>query len=68
MQSFRINQRRLITLLFVLPVLLFISTEGNGQQPVQKYPEKYSPGVTELLLKDPANSDATLMIYLNIIP
>ena len=62
MQSFRINQRRLITLLFVLPVLLIISPEGNGQQPVQKYSEKYSPGVTELLLKDPANSDATLMV------
>ena len=53
---------RLIARICVLSTLFIISPAGYGQQPVQKYPEKYSPGVIELLLKAPANSEATLML------
>jgi len=55
-------QWRLSALLCFLSVFLFYAAEGYGQQPVQKYPEKYSPGVTKLLLNAPANAETTLML------
>jgi hypothetical protein len=33
-----------------------------GQDPTQKYPEKYSPGLTQLLLTAPVNTEARLMV------
>ena len=53
---------RLIARICVLSTLFIISLGANGQNPLQKNPEKYSPGVMELLLNTPANSDATLML------
>src|SRR5258705_13634011 len=53
---------RLIARICVLSTLLIISHAGYGQQPLRKYPEKYSPGVTELLLTAPVNTEARLMV------
>ena len=57
-----VNQWRLIARIYVLSALILNSPSGYGQQPPQKYPEKYSPGVTELLLKAPARAKVTLML------
>jgi Subtilase family/Secretion system C-terminal sorting domain len=62
MLSLQLKPWRLIARICVLSTLFIISSVGYGQEPIQKYPEKYSPGVIELLLKAPANSDATLMV------
>ena len=62
MLSLQFKPWRLIARIFVLSALFFIAPDGYGQQSLQKYPEKYSPGVIELLLKAPVNLGATLML------
>jgi len=58
----RFKQWRSIARISVLSAFFIISSAGYGQQPTQKYPEKYSPAVVELLLKVPANSVVSLML------
>ena len=62
MLYFLLNQWRLRTLFCILSVLLFISPEGYGQQPLEKNQAKYAPGVIELLLKSPSDKKTSLMV------
>ena len=58
----QLKSLRLINRVCVLSTLLIISFAGYSQQPAQKNPGKYSPGLAELLLNSPANSKGTLMV------
>ncbi|HMK24964.1 MAG TPA: S8 family serine peptidase [Chitinophagaceae bacterium] len=62
MFSPQFKQRRFIARIYVLFTIFIISYSGYGQQPTQKYPEKYSPGVTELVLTAPVNREVRLMV------
>lgn len=62
MPSLQLKLWRLIARISVLSVLFIISPAGYCQQPLEKYPEKYSPGLMELLLTVPINSETTLMV------
>jgi len=63
--SLLLNPFQLFAWLCVLYVYLIISPQVYGQQPIQKYPEKYSPGIMDLLLKAPVNTGSTLMLMVN---
>ncbi len=56
-----LSQWRFSTLFCILSILLIISPDGYGQQPVNKYPVKYSPAVLDLL-KNSDDTRSTLMV------
>jgi hypothetical protein len=62
MRFILLYHRRLRVFVFFMVSLFFISPEGDGQEPVQQVPGKYSPGVTDLLVNAPDKTMQTLMV------
>jgi hypothetical protein len=56
---------RIHVLIGSLIVFLSFSAGVWGQVPAQKYPEKFSPGIKDLVIKQPPGAEADIMVMTN---